>query len=84
MAFSPQNLEISVDSREYSHPIQTATYPPFTKGTCIHGVLPPRVSVLCVLASKDVILHFMWQLPPCTLVIQLCVHNHRGTHTLNP
>ena len=27
MAFSSKNLEISVDSREYSHPIQTATYP---------------------------------------------------------
>ena len=23
-----------VNLREYSHPIQTATYPPFTKGTC--------------------------------------------------
>ena len=33
MAFSSENLEIWVDSREYSHPIQTATYPPFTKGT---------------------------------------------------
>ena len=33
MAFSPENLEIWVDSREYSRPIQTATYPPFTKGT---------------------------------------------------
>ena len=37
MAFPPENLEIWVDSREYSHPIQTATYPPFTKGTW----LPP-------------------------------------------
>ena len=26
-------LEIWVKSRKYSHPIQTATYPPFTKGT---------------------------------------------------
>ena len=33
MVFSPENLEIWVDSREYSRPIQTATYPPFTKGT---------------------------------------------------
>ena len=31
MAFSPENPKIWVDSREYSHPIQTATYPPFTK-----------------------------------------------------
>ena len=29
----PKNLEIRVDSREFSRPIQTATYPPFTKGT---------------------------------------------------
>ena len=33
MGFPPENLEIRVDSREYSRPIQTATYPPFTKGT---------------------------------------------------
>ena len=33
MAFSPENLKIWVDAREYSRPIQTATYPPFTKGT---------------------------------------------------
>ena len=33
MAFSPENLKIWVDSREYSRQIQTATYPPFTKGT---------------------------------------------------
>ena len=32
MAFSPENLEIWVDSREYPRPIQTASYPPFTKG----------------------------------------------------
>ena len=35
MAFSPENLKIWVDSREYSRIIQTATYPPFTKGTPI-------------------------------------------------
>ena len=33
MAFSPENLKIWVDSREYSRQIQMATYPPFTKGT---------------------------------------------------
>ena len=33
MAFSPENLEIWVTSREYSGPIETAAYPPFTKGT---------------------------------------------------
>ena len=33
MAFPPQNLKIWVDSRECSRQIQTATYPPFTKGT---------------------------------------------------
>ena len=33
MAFSPKNLDICVDFNEYSHPIQTTTYPPFTKGT---------------------------------------------------
>ena len=36
MVYSPGNLEIWVDSREYSRPIQTATYPPFTKGTWEH------------------------------------------------
>ena len=35
MTFSPENLEIWVSWREYSHPIQAATYPPFTKGTYI-------------------------------------------------
>ena len=33
MAFSPENLKIWVDSREIHAFIQTATYPPFTKGT---------------------------------------------------
>ena len=32
MAFSPENLKIWVDSRKYLRQIQTATYPPFTKG----------------------------------------------------
>ena len=40
MAFSPKNLEISADSREYLRPIPSATYPPFTKGT--HYPPPPR------------------------------------------
>ena len=35
MAFSPENLEIWVVAREYSRIIQTATYTPFMKGTCI-------------------------------------------------
>ena len=33
MAFSPENLKIWVNSREIHAFIQTATYPPFTKGT---------------------------------------------------
>ena len=33
MAFSPKNLKIWVDSREIHAIIQTATSPPFTKGT---------------------------------------------------
>ena len=33
MAFPPENLKIWVDSREYLRQNQTATYPPFTKGT---------------------------------------------------
>ena len=33
MAFPPENLKFWVDSREYLRIIQTATYPPFTKGT---------------------------------------------------
>ena len=33
MVFSSKNLKLLVISREYSHLIQTATYPPFTKGT---------------------------------------------------
>ena len=37
MAFSPENLDIGVDSREHSRPIQAATYPPFTKGTYLPG-----------------------------------------------
>ena len=32
MAFSPENLKIWVNSREIHAFIQTATYPPFTKG----------------------------------------------------
>ena len=32
MAFSSENLEIWVNLHEYSRPIQTATYPLFTKG----------------------------------------------------
>ena len=34
MAFSPENLKIWVNSREIHAFIETATYPPFTKGTC--------------------------------------------------
>ena len=41
MALSSENLEIWVNWREYSRPIQTATYPPFTKGTY------PMASVKC-------------------------------------
>ena len=33
IAFSPENLKIRVNSREIHAFIQTATYPPFTKGT---------------------------------------------------
>ena len=33
MAFPPENLKIWVNSREIHAFIQTATYPPFTKGT---------------------------------------------------
>ena len=33
MAFSPENLKFWVNSREIHAFIQTATYPPFTKGT---------------------------------------------------
>ena len=33
MAFYPENLKIWVNSREIHAFIQTATYPPFTKGT---------------------------------------------------
>ena len=33
MAFPPENLKIWVNSREIRAFIQTATYPPFTKGT---------------------------------------------------
>ena len=32
MAFSPENFKIWVNSREIHAFIQTATYPPFTKG----------------------------------------------------
>ena len=32
MAFSPENLKSWVESREFHAFIQTATYPPFTKG----------------------------------------------------
>ena len=35
MAFSPENLKIWVNSREIHAFIQTATYPPFTKGTYV-------------------------------------------------
>ena len=35
MAYSPENLEFWVNSREYSRPIQRASYPPFKKGTSI-------------------------------------------------
>ena len=40
MAFPPENLEIWVNSRKYSRRIQTATYPPFTKGTFLLGFGP--------------------------------------------
>ena len=48
MAFSPENLKIWVNSRDIHAFIQTATYPPFTKGTkvviwthaCMRLVLP--------------------------------------------
>ena len=33
MAFSSKTLKIRVNSREYSSPIQTVIYPPFTQGT---------------------------------------------------
>ena len=41
MAFSPENLKIRVNSREIHAFIQTATYPPFTKGT-YRGSRRPR------------------------------------------
>ena len=51
MAFPPESLEIWVDTREYSHPIETATYPPFTKGTsmfaCTRGMHSTRGACLC-------------------------------------
>ena len=40
MAFDPEKLKIWVDSREYWRQIQTATYPPFTKGASL-PVPPP-------------------------------------------
>ena len=33
MSFSSKNLKIRVTLREFQSPIQTATYPPFMKGT---------------------------------------------------
>ena len=42
MAFSPENLKIWVNSREIHAFIQTATYPPFTKGTVSHGMTKPQ------------------------------------------
>ena len=36
MVSPPENLKMWVNSREYSRIIQTTTYPPFTKGTCMH------------------------------------------------
>ena len=51
MAFSSENLEIWVDSRKYSRPIQTATYPPFTKGTMsLIEMLKGRFGTKCVFA----------------------------------
>ena len=35
MVFSPENLKIWLNSREIHAFIQTATYPPFTKGTVL-------------------------------------------------
>ena len=35
MAFSPENLKIWVNPREYSRIIETDTYPPFTKGASL-------------------------------------------------
>ena len=42
MAFSPENLKIRVNSREIHAFIQTATYPPFTKGTWSLGMIMIR------------------------------------------
>ena len=43
MVFSPENLKFWLNSREIHAFIQTATYPPFTKGTKLwktrHGPL---------------------------------------------
>ena len=43
MAFSPENLKICVDSCEIHAFIQTATYPPSTRGTVTGALVgPPR------------------------------------------
>ena len=54
MAFSPENLKIWVHSREYSRHIQTATYPPFMKGTQLHPLLQPLHPWLGVQAFQGV------------------------------
>ena len=40
MVFSPENLKIRLNSREIHAFIQTATYPPFPKGTPLCSTIP--------------------------------------------
>ena len=42
MDFPLENLEIWVNTGEYSHPIETVTYPPFTKGTYMFSTIPTK------------------------------------------
>ena len=45
MAFSPENLKIWVNSREIHAFIQTATYPPFTKGTALVSAIKKQITL---------------------------------------
>ena len=46
MVFSPENLKIWLNSREIHAFIQTATYPPFTKGTVLSQVWANNLAFL--------------------------------------
>ena len=89
MAFSPENLKIWVNSREIHAFIQTATYPPFTKGTirrCTHkavhteGISHTRRSSAHTRRAAATARVMLFKGPQARRYTHKAVHTQGGTH----